>query len=359
MKAQEVRMSRTTTDNTSEHEHNWIQRLEAVLGGARPERPLVPMNEIVLPDERVPVGNTVREVAAHVGADFDLTYLPSGYIHPETGNFVCPTYERGQYKGDPSDQYILRADTNAVVGNMSGRYPNRDGYKHVFNTLDSMFPESCESVSVYGNGERIVVEQVLDEPFDLGGGDLIQPYIYTRMSLNGTWKTEIIPISRRISCENMLGNIGQLVGVRATRNHDNLLSMRASVVEMSMAQGQALRRMAQVLNDQEFTEGMFQEMLRTVFPTPEPDSHHKTVTAWENKRGAVVRAWHSEEGATMWNAYNAFQGAEQHQINTGGKSTEAATQRALTKALEGKTPIADAAERYLMDLALVGSEEPF
>ena len=59
----------------------------------------------------------------------------------------------------------------------------------------------------------------------------------------------------------------------------------------------------------------------------------------------------------MWNAYNAIQGAEQHRINTGGKSDEKSLQRSLTKALDGKTPIADAAERYLMDLVL--AEEPF
>tara|TARA_B100001146_G_scaffold217447_1_gene222037 strand:+ start:1493 stop:2584 length:1092 start_codon:yes stop_codon:yes gene_type:complete len=362
---------RSTTDNTSGHENNWIQRLreqiephaQAVVDAMIP----VPReDDSGIVDFRVDdtvgfVSDSVRGMANLTGADFDVDYAPSGYVHPVTGEHVIPTYQSGTYRGEPSDQYILRSDTHGVVGNMSGRYPTRDGYKHVLDTLDSMFPNSCESISVYGNGERVVVEQVLDKPFDLGGGDLIQPYIYTRMSLNGTWKTEIIPITRRISCENMLGHSGQLIGVRATKNHDQLLTMKASVVEMSMAQGQALKQMAQTLQDQEFTDFMFMQMLEQLLPVPEPDAHHKTMGAWVSKRAACNASWRDEianyADSTMWNAYNAMQAAEQHRINTGFKTTEKAQQRSLTKALDGKTPIADAAEQYLMSLVL--AEEPF
>ena len=192
---------RSTTDNTSEYEHNWIDQL----------RQRIEPHAQAVADAMVPVlrqddsgivdfsldddtlartiaaranfgADSVRAVATEKVADFDVTYAPSGYIHPVTGEHVIPTYKTGTYRGEPADQYILRADTRDVVGNMSGRYPTRDGYKHVFDTLDSMFPNSCEGITVYGSGERVVVEQVLDEPFDLGNGDLIQPYIYTRMS---------------------------------------------------------------------------------------------------------------------------------------------------------------------------------
>ena len=64
----------------------------------------------------------------------------------------------------------------------------------------------------------------------------------------------------------------------------------------------------------------------------------------------------------MWGAYNAMQGAEQHRINAtpkAGETKAAAQERALVKALDGKTPIADAAEAYLMGLATGGAEEPF
>ena len=350
---------RSITDNTGEYEHNWIDRL---VEQVRPRAEAVIEAAEVIPQEDgsvdFKVDQSVGTLARIQNADFDLEYVPSGYAHPETGELVIPTYQKGAYKGDPADQYLLRADTNEVVGNMSGRYPDRDGYKHVFATLDELFPQTCESVSVYGNGERVVVEQVLDEPFDLGGGDTIQPYIYTRMSLNGTWKTQIIPISRRISCENMLGYGGHIIGVRATKNHDSILTMRSQVVEMSMAQGNTLKRMAQILLDQTFTDGMFTEMVDRLLPHPDEDAHVKTQNAAIAKRGAVLNAWGKEDSENMWAAFNAFQGGEQHRINANYKTTRKAQERSFLKALDGKTPIADAAEEYLMSLVFVG-EEPF
>ena len=350
---------RSTTDNTGEYEHNWIDRL---VEQVRPHAEAVMEAAEVIPQEdgsvHFKVDQSVSTLARIQNADFDLEYVPSGYAHPETGELVIPRYEKGAYKGDPADQYLLRTDTNEVVGNMSGRYPDRDGYKHVFATLDELFPQTCESVSVYGNGERVVVEQVLDEPFDLGNGDTIQPYIYTRMSLNGTWKTEIIPISRRISCENMLGYGNYIIGVRATKNHDSILTMRSQVVEMSMAQGNTLKRMAQTLLDQTFTDQEFANMVDNLLPYPDVDAHVKTQNAAIAKRGAVLNAWSNEGSENMWAAFNAFQGGEQHRINANYKTTKKAQERSFLKALDGKTPIADAAELYLMSLVSV-SEEPF
>lgn len=350
---------RSITDNTGQYEHNWIDRL---VEGVRPRVETVIEAVGVIPQEdipdAIPLDQSVSALARIQSADFNLEYVPSGYAHPATGELVVPTYVKGAYRGDPSDQYLLRADTHEVVGNMSGRYPDRDGYKHVFATLDDLFPQTCTSVSVYGNGERVVVEQVLDEPFDLGNGDTIQPYIYTRMSLNGTWKTEIIPISRRISCENMLGYGGQIIGVRATKNHDTLLTMRSQVVEMSMAQGEVIKRMAEILSDQPFTDRMFANMVDNLLPRPAEDAHPKTENAAIAKRGAVFNAWGKESSENMWAAFNAFQGGEQHRINTNYKTTKGAQERSFLKALDGKTPVADAAERYLMSLVSVG-EEPF
>ena len=314
-------------DNTPEHAHNFIN-------GPRQER------------------DTVGAVALKTGADFDIQYVPCGYVGDD-GYFIEPKYTKGANAGDTRDRYILRADTQAVLGVHSGRYPDRDAYSHVFATLEQLWPNSCENITVFGEGEKCVVEQVLDDPIDLGGGDQIQPYLYTRMSLNGQWKTQTIPVHRRLSCENMLGYVGQIIGVRATKNHDALLTLRSMAVEKSIAQGQVLVQMARVMNDQTFTDEQFNAMVNTLFPAPEADAHQRTQTSWVNKCAAVRSRWLQETeewGKTMWTAYNAAQGAEQHRIATNYKSTEIAKQRSLAKALDGKTPIADAAAEYLQGL---------
>jgi len=342
-------MSRETVDNALAGVHNFLKKLEDYReDGTDPDR----SQEVA-----TGIGASVPAMAEAMGGVFPVMYVPSGYMAND-GAFYAPVYQHGKSKGQPLDRYVLRGDTGQVLGSHSGKYPEREGYQHVYDTLEQLFPESCSSVSVFGNGERVVVEQVLDEPFDLGGGDTIQPFIYTRMSLNGVWKTEIIPIQQRISCENMLGHAGQLIGVKATKNHDNMLTMRAAVLESSMEQTRTMQVMARVLKDQEFTDLQFAQLVNKVFPNPEPDAHHKTVTARNLRVAAVGTAWRAEKEywntqvGDRWLAYNAFQGAEQHRISTGFKDTDSAKERSYTRALDGKTPIADAALKYLAEVTV-------
>jgi len=342
-------MSRETVDNASEWAHNFLAQF-----GDDPPDEQVAQEVVADTGAQVP---TVPAIAEAMGGVFPVVYQPSGYI--ADGQFQTPLYQSGKHEGQPLDRYVIRGDTGQVLGSHSGKYPEREGYKHVYDTLEQLFPESCTGVSVFGHGERVVVEQVLDDPFDLGGGDTIQPFIYTRMSLNGVWKTEIIPIQQRISCENMLGHAGQLIGVKATKNHDNMLTMRAAVLESSMEQTRTMQVMARVLKDQEFTDAQFAQLVAAVFPQPEPDAHHKTVTARNLRVAAVGTAWRAEkeqwdtEVGDRWLAYNAFQGAEQHRISAGYKDTDSAQERSYTRALDGKTPIADMALKYLAASSLV------
>ena len=323
-------------NNANKWDHNWLVNVEG---------------------ERM----TVAERATVTGADFDVVYHPVGYV--EDGRFIQPVYKDGKYKGEPRDRYIVRADNGAVLGVHSGKYPEREGYSHVFNTLEELFPNACSNITVFGEGERVVVEQELDEPISIGDGDEIQPYLYTRMSLNGSWKTETIPMHKRLMCENMLGHTGQLFGVRATSRHDQLLSMRAKVVDLAIAQGETLVRMAQILSDKEFADEEFKRMVDEIMPYPTPVNgepvHTNTLDAVLKKRSALFSGWGAESldvGNNMWAAYNAVQGAEQHRINKGYKDTPASNQRSINRALEGKTPIADAASEYLAKVAV---DDPF
>lgn len=299
--------------------------------------------------------NMVPKIAERVGASFPVKYMPSGYL--EDGHFISPVYESGEYQGQPLDRYIIRADEHEVfggdvLGTHSGKYPERDGYRHIYETLEGLFPNSCENVTMFGAGERVVVEQVLDEPFDLGDGDTIQPFIYTRMSLNGVWKTEIIPVQKRISCENMLGNVGGIVGVRATKNHDDILTMKAQVLDVSMRQARTLQNMARVLKDQEFTDMQFMNMVQALVPPLPEDAPSRAITNRNKKIAVIGNTWREEKeewgAGNRWLAYNAVQGAEQHFINANYKAEECENfEKSFAKALDGKTPLARGALEYL------------
>ena len=305
-------------------------------------------------------------VAQLMGCDFQVGYEESGFISPTTDELVVPRYLSGKKKGLAQFQFIFRADTEQALGVVSGAYPERNGYRHVLDTMEGMFPKTCTGISVFGAGERAVIAQELDDPIDLGDGDLIQPFLYTRMSLNRTWATQCIPKMSRLSCENALGSTGAIITVKATRNHDARLTLEAEIMQESLNQAEAIRRMAFVMKDQQFTDAAFRDMVVQLIPEPESE-HQASHTRRTNKIAACSQAWSNERGDTpignMWNAYNAIQGAEQHVINSpntlidesGAKYRDQAI--GLAKTLDGKTPLADTCEKYLVNL--LGGEERY
>ena len=327
--------------------------------------------EYPIPEARVPeVGmesadtelpkTTCQNAAKIMGADFDVTYKESGYMRTD-GTFKIPRYKRGDKKGKPVKVWIVRTDTEDELGVMSGNYPPSDGYKHVIDTMESLFPESCTGITVFGLGERAVIAQELGEPIDLGGGDTIQQYLYTRVSVNGSWATNCKPMLKRILCENALGHGGGIINVKATKNHDFRLTMEAEIMQASIHQAESMKRMAAVMKDQKFTDVQFVDMVQNLIPKPETDSKNAH-TRRNNKISACNQTWLEEieqdlqSNGDMWLAYNAVQGAEQHLINSpntlvdeNGKKYRDES-KGLEKALEGKTPLANACELYLIDM---------
>ena len=73
-------------------------------------------------------GRSAFDVARDVGADFNLHYATKGFVHPISNDFVAPKYKNGKHRDKVTGKYILRADTYEPLGDVSGKYPVRDGY---------------------------------------------------------------------------------------------------------------------------------------------------------------------------------------------------------------------------------------
>jgi hypothetical protein len=304
-------------------------------------------------------GRNVLDVASEVHADFPVEYVASQYTCPMTGELKTPEYLKGNKRGDALNLYVLRTDgvPSVNLGLHSGRYPQRDGYKHVFETMETMFPSSCTDITVFGQGERIAITQQIGDPIEVMEGDDILPVIITSSSLNGQAKTTINAVGERVSCLNMLDLSKGLIQVKSTKNHDDLLTLRSALLEASKVNSDSLVTFARQLSSSTLSDTAFYRMLNAVLPEAEEDSATKTKNAIEAKRAAILNAWSQETNGDWgngWLAYNAFQGAEQHRINQGFKSTTAAKQNGFEKVLDRKTPIADAAEQYLREQLLVG-----
>lgn len=305
-------------------------------------------------------GRNVLDVASEVNADFPVEYVASQYTCPITGELKTPEYLKGNKRGDALNLYVLRTDgvPSVNLGLHSGRYPQRNGYKHVFETMETMFPSSCTDITVFGKGERIAITQQIGDPIEVMEGDDILPVIITSSSLNGQAKTTINAVGERVRCLNMLDLSKGLIQVKSTKNHDDLLTLRSALLEASKVNSDSLVTFARQLSSSSLSDTAFYRMLNAVLPEAEEDAATKTKNAVDAKRAAILNAWSQETNGDWgngWLAYNAFQGAEQHRINQGFKSTTAAKQKGFEKVLDRSTPIADAAEQYLREQLLVGA----
>jgi hypothetical protein len=283
------------------------------------------------------------------GALFEVAFPASGYEDPEYGNGVVPCVESGVNKGTPLHKYVIRTDTNQVLGLHSHKYAETDGYKFIADMAEELFPKTTTSCTVFGAGEKIAVTQELVSPIDLGEGDFIQPQICWITSYNGVWATAVYDLTHRLFCQNQL--VGEpLVKVKHTKNHDSLLEMRVRILEGSIARSEALATMARVLKDQEFTDQQFRDLLLHMMPST-GDMTDRQQNNLSTKRQYCHTAWSRERqefgAGNRWMAYNAIQGAEQHRINGRARGGVYDPMKAMEKAIDSKTPLAEQAMALL------------
>ena len=300
-----------------------------------------------LTKEKVEHPMDAHVVMREAGALFDVAYPPSGY---EDGGFfpgemTFPLVKSGVNKGTPTHKYVIRTDTNDVLGLHSHKYAETEGYRYIADMAEELFPGKTTSCTVFGVGEKIAVTQELVAPIDLGEGDIIQPQICWVTSYNGVWPTAVYDLTERLFCQNQLVGM-PLVKVKHTKNHDSLLEMRVRILEGSIARAEALAVMARVLRDQAFTDEQFAELVQEVLPMEPQMTSRQEGNVWDKRhycRSAWVRERNEFGAGNRWMAYNAVQGAEQHRINGRARGGSYDPMKAMEKAIDNKTPLAERA----------------
>ena len=289
-------------------------------------------------------------VMGEAGALFDVAYPPSGYVSEFAifpGQMTTPAVKDGVNKGKPLHKYVIRTDTNEVLGLHSHKYAESAGYGFIADMAEELFPEKTTSCTVFGVGEKIAVTQELVASVDLGLGDWIQPQICWITSYNGVWATAVYDLTDRLFCQNQLiGNI-PLVKVKHTKNHDSLLELRVRILEGSIARAEALVNMARVLKDQTFTDEQFVGLVTELLPYDGEKMTERQVNNVLTRQQYCRGAWRKEKAefgaGNRWLAFNAIQGAEQHRINGRTRGGGYRQDKALEKAIDNKTPLADRA----------------
>ena len=287
-------------------------------------------------------------VMREAGALFDVAYPASGYREKDWRDGVkFPLVQTGVNKGKARHKYVVRTDTGEVLGLHSHTYAETDGYDFIADMAEEMFPESTTSCTVFGEGEKIAVTQDLVNPVDLGDGDIIQSQVCWITSYNGVWPTAVYDLTRRLFCQNQLVGQMPLVRVKHTKNHDHLLEMRIRILEGSIARAKTVSAMARVLRDQEYSDEQFDRLVSQILPVNHTEMTERQANNVLTRQQYCRGAWYKEKeefgAGNRWLAYNAVQGAEQHRINGRVRGGQFSRDRALEKAIDQKTPLAEKA----------------
>ena len=291
-------------------------------------------------------------VMAEADALFDVAYPASSYVRKEgddpfDGVVVTPSVKGGLHGGTPLHKYVMRTDTGDVLGLHSHKYAETDGYRYIADMAEEMFPESTTSCTVFGKGEKIAVTQDLVNPVDLGDGDIIQSQVCWITSYNGVWPTAVYDLTSRLFCQNQLVGRDPLVRVKHTKNHDHLLEMRIRILEGSIARAKTVSAMARVLRDQEYSDEQFDRLVSQILPVNHTEMTERQANNVLTRQQYCRGAWYKEKeefgAGNRWLAYNAIQGAEQHRINGRVRGGTFSRDRALEKAIDQKTPLAEKA----------------
>ena len=306
--------------------------------------------------------SSALDVMERAGARFDVNYPPATYIQSDRmdgpdGVIETPQYGEGKHEGTELYKWVVREDTGDVLGLHSGTYPEIANYEFLGELAERMFPNSTTGCTVIGKGERIMLKQDITDKIDLGG-DVIQPQVLWISSFNGTWATSVMDSVYRWFCANQIVTGNALFKCRHTENHNYTLEQRSYVLEESIKRARNFTTMAKIMKDQDYTDEQFKALTEQLVPKPlllpgDKEIAERRWTLVHKKREHMINKWNEEceewGHGTRWLAYNAVQGAEQHHINCGFKETEAAQEKALVKAIDGRTPLSTRALSLLSD----------
>ena len=184
-------------------------------------------------------------------------------------------------------------------------------------------------------------------------------------SFNGQWSTSVYHLTHRWFCMNQLAGNAPIFSVKHTKNHNFTFDQRSGILHEAMEHAQTLASMARIMKDAEYTDAQFAALVKEVVPLPkafndEGDIHAIAERRMKENRDAMQLTWRTEcvEYGTVrkhvkspseqvdvfdgnkWLAYNAVQGAEQHNINARFNTTDIGKQRSMTKMINGVTPYA-------------------
>ncbi len=313
--------------------------------------------DMMFGEPTAPEGGNTLDMALDADALFKVHTAPLS-VPTAYGNQV-ETITDGTYKSLPKYRVYYRTKDNTSDGPLDTvlnvAHPSHpdSNYQQFLEMMEAVFPMTCLDVNVLDKGGRLACRWVLDEPVDLGDGDIVQPHILGLASLNSTWTTSVITFVNRVFCTNQQRLGDKVISVKRTTNHDMRLHLRATVLADKADSLERYMTNASVLKSLRMSDGEFRRMIDILVPEPEANDegvvHGRTQGIYDKKLEALDYYWKEEKdgpaGSTAWGAWNAVQSMEYHDL--------AKSDKQKIEVVRGKQPLSDQAMSYLRELETV------
>lgn len=172
--------------------------------------------------------------------------------------------------------------------------------------------------SLHG-GRRIWLMAKMDENFDLGDGDVLEPYLLLSNSHDGSTQVIMKRSMQRVVCANTeavaLNGSGREFKVRHTTNVLNRMNAAREELHLAQLYFENFMSDAELLAEKHFTEGNVRDMAAKVFEfnpyVLEGENFSKLKLAATDRvvelfEGEAIGAKLSTAKGTGWGAFNAF-----------------------------------------------------
>lgn len=268
-------------------------------------------------EDMLPAGDKASaiDLALDAGANFAPKKVaiahPDGHV-PSTKNGVPIAYSVWNESVDPP------ALLNPAVSAGYAATP----YMQTIEMIEQAFPNSATGLAMIGQGKVLVLTLELTGAVDLGGGDLIKPFLMVVDSQDGSRSTQVHMATFRWACENQQSVESMLFSQRHTKNHATIIAGWTSYVAHAQESWHThVNRCKSLRNIQFVDRSAAFNFLQRVLPRPvqrkdQTDrGYESALTRWVNAIDAIVKRYDYESaefGANAWTMIQSIQGYEYH-----------------------------------------------
>jgi phage/plasmid-like protein (TIGR03299 family) len=353
-----------------------MKRINALLGLA-PENPdddtTVEFIDDDYPEETVNIAAEIPKTTTAYGHTLSRLGTDSDIERSEVERYLSWCVDRVPLTlqtGEPVKTHVanVRSDSRQVIGVVTAAFQTIQN-RELIDLADAVRNEQqlrfCNAGVVAG-GARVFF-QCRGDSFDIGDGDEVSPFMLFCNGHDGSLSCRMTPMTKRIHCQNQLGNIvkthSAFAAIRHTGNTRQKLDEAKRLGRQYFTTIQANRAAMLAMRDtgvktedlQRFFHDCYSKHFGKVEFNAKTEAEERAAERAKEGYSEFVKRFENEKriaGSTAWNMANAYTGWLQHDKGV-GKIPQRTAQRRYESSLFGVTA-SRSVEAFRIALSLAG-----